>query len=80
MNKENEKIFAIIAFFFMVITIILSIMNTAFLSACMLMTSLFIFSICYIIKDTKKILTYILFAVGVLLIIGSLIYTYMRIY
>lgn len=79
MNKENEKIFSIIAFFFMLITLVLSFMNTAFVSACMLMTSLFIFSICYIIKDTKKILTYILFAIGVILIIASLIYTYMRI-
>ena len=79
MGKENEKIFAIIAFFLMLVTIILSIMNTAFLSACMLMTSLFIFSICYIIKDSKKVLTYILFTIGVLLIIASLVYTYLRI-
>ena len=79
MGKENEKIFAIVAFFLMIVTIILSIMNTAFLSACMLMTSLFIFSICYIIKDNKKVLTYILFTIGVLLIIASLVYTYIRI-
>jgi len=79
MNKENEKIFSIVAFFFMLITIILSFMNTAFISACMLMTSLFIFSICYLIKDKKKTLTYILFSIGVLLIIGSLVYTFMRI-
>ena len=80
MNKENEKIFAIIAFFLMVITIILSFMNTAFLSACMTMTSLFIFSICYIIRDSKKKLALVLFVLGVLLIITSLIYTYIRIY
>lgn len=79
MNKENEKIFSIIAFFFMLITLVLSIMNKAFISAFMLMTSLFIFSICYIIKEDKKGLTYLLFIIGVLLIIGSLVYTYMRI-
>lgn len=79
MDKENEKIFAIIAFFLMLVSGILSLMNTAFLSAFMLLTSLFIFSICYIIKDTRKTLTYILFSIGVLLIIASLIYTYMRI-
>ncbi len=79
MNKENEKIFSIVAFFFMVITVVLSYMNTAFIPACMLMISLFIFSICYMIKDTKKVQTYILFTIGVLLIIGSLVYTYMRI-
>ena len=80
MNKENEKIFAIVAFFLMLVTIILSIMNTAFISACMTMTSLFIFSICYIIRDSKKKLALVLFCIGVLLIIASLVYTYIRIY
>lgn len=80
MDKENEKIFSIIAFFLMVITIVLTIMNINFLASSMLMTALFIFSICYIIKDNKKILTYILFIVGVLLIIASLAYTYMRVF
>jgi len=79
MNKENEKIFSIVAFFLMGITIVLSTMNHAFISAAMFMTSLFIFSICYLIKDTKKTITYILFVIGVLLIIGALVYTYMRI-
>lgn len=80
MNKENEKIFSIIAFFLMIVTIVLTFMNINFLSSSMLMTSLFIFSICYIIKEDKKILTYILFTIGVLLIIASLVYTYMRIF
>ena len=80
MNKENEKIFSIVAFFLMIVTIVLTFMNINFLSSSMLMTSLFIFSICYIIKDNKKILTYILFTVGVLLIIASLVYTFMRVF
>ena len=79
MNKENEKIFSIVAFFLMGITIILSMMNPAFIPAAMFMSSLFIFSICYLIKDTKKTVTYILFTIGVILIIAALIYTYMRI-
>lgn len=79
MNKETEKIFSIIAFFAALITAVLSFMNSAFIPSFLLMLSLFIFSICYIIKDTKKILTYILFASGVILIVLSLIYTYMRI-
>lgn len=79
MNKENEKIFSIVAFFLMGITLVLSTMNHAFIPAFMFMTSLFIFSICYLIKDTKKTATYILFAIGVLLIIAALTYTYMRI-
>jgi len=80
MNKENEKIFSIVAFFLMIVTIVLTFMNINFLSSSMLMTSLFIFSICYIIKDNKKVLTYILFTVGVLLIIASLVYTFMRVF
>jgi len=79
MNNENEKIFSIVAFFLMGITLVLSTMNPAFIPSFMLMLSLFIFSICYIIKDTKKVATYILFTIGVLLIIASLAYTYMRI-
>lgn len=80
MNKENEKIFSIVAFFLMIVTIVLTFMNINFLSSSMLMTSLFIFSICYIIKDNKKVLTYILFTVGVLLVIASLVYTFMRVF
>ena len=55
-------------------------MNSAFVSACMLMLSLFLFTLCYMIKDNKRKLLYILFTVGVLLIIGALIYMYVRIY
>ena len=51
--------------------------NKAFVPSSMLMLSLFIFSICYYIKDDKKNLMYILFVIGVLLIITSLIYTYL---
>lgn len=80
MNKENEKIFSIVAFFLMIITIVLTFMNINFLSSSMLMTSLFIFSICYIIKDNKKLLTYILFTIGVLLVIASLVYTFTRVF
>ena len=79
MNKENEKIFSIVAFFLMGITLVLSTMNHAFIPAFMFMLSLFIFSICYLIKDDKKVATYILFILGVLLIIAALVYTYMRI-
>lgn len=79
MNRETEKIFSIVSLFAFIVTLILSFMNSAFIPSCMLMLSLFLFSICYIIKDNKKIIMYILFVVGVLLIVGSLVYTYMRI-
>ena len=80
MNKETQKLFTIVSLFAFIVTLVLSIMNTSFISACMLMLSLLIFSICYIIKDSnKKVLLYILYVLGVGLIIGSLIYTNMRI-
>ena len=80
MNKETEILFSIVSFFAFVVTFILSCMNNDFIPACMLMCALFIFTICYRIGDNKKIILYILFSIGVLLIIGSLVYTFMRIY
>ena len=81
MKKETEKLFISISLIAFVVTLILSFMNSAFIPSCMLMLSLLLFSICYIIKDNnKKIILYILYVVGVLLIMGSLIYTYVRIY
>ena len=80
MNKETQNLFSIVSFFAFVVTFILSLMNSAFISACMLMLSLFIFTICYKLDDNKKTLLYILFSIGVLLIIGSLVYMFMRIY
>ena len=80
-NNETEKVFIIVSLFAFIVTLILSVMNTAFIPSCMLMLSLLLFSICYIIKDnSKKTVMYILYIVGVLLIIGSLTYTFMRIY
>ena len=79
MNKETQKLFTIVSLFAFLVTLVLSFMNTSFVSACMLMLSLLLFSICYTLKDDKKITMHILFTVGVLLIIGSLVYTYVRI-
>lgn len=80
-NNETEKLFSIVSLFAFIVTLILSIMNSKFIPSCMLMLSLLLFSICYMIKDNdKKVYLYILYVVGILLIIGSLFYTYMRIY
>ena len=80
MKKETERLFLIVSIFAFIVTFVLSFMNTAFVPSCMLMLSLMLFCICYMIKDNKKTIMYILFVVGVLLIIGSLVYTFMRIY
>ena len=83
MNKkksDNFNMVMVVSMFAFIVTFILSTMNSKFIPSCMLMLSLFLFSICYIIKDdNKKILLYILYTIGVLLIVGSLIYTNMRI-
>ena len=80
MKKETERLFLIVSIFAFIVTFVLSFLNSAFIPSCMLMLSLMLFCICYMIKDNKKTIMYILFVVGVLLIIGSLVYTFMRIY
>ena len=80
MENKNVRIFTIIALLGALILLILSFINTAFISAFMLWVSLFIFGICYNIRDEEdKTKLYILFIIGVLLIIGSVIYMVMRI-
>ena len=60
-------------------TLLLSLFyNDAFVPSFMLMLSLFVFEVCYDIKDNKKSMMYFLFVVGVLLVFGSLAYTFMR--
>ena len=80
MKKDNLNLFSLVSLFAFLVTLVLSFMNTKFIPSCMLMLSLLVFSICYVIKDkNKKVVLYILYTVGVGLIIGSLIYTNMRI-
>ena len=79
-NKKLIKIFCLVVLGVTIGTLLLSIFyNDAFVSSFMLMLSLFIFGICYYIKDDKKKMMYILFCIGIMLIIGSLVYTFMRI-
>ncbi len=78
-KNDNFNLVSVVSMFAFVVTLILSTMNNKFIPSCMLMLSLLLFSICYTIKDTnKKVILYILYTVGVLLIVGSLIYTNMR--
>lgn len=52
--------------------------DSAFVPSCMLMFALFLFGMCFYIRNEKKTMMYILFVLGILLIIASLIYIYMR--
>lgn len=78
-EKKLIKVFLIVTFIIMLGTLGASIFyNSAFVPSCMLMASLNIFGICYYFKDEKKNLVYVLFVLGILLIIGSLVYTGLR--
>lgn len=77
--KKNIKIFGVLVLFIVITTLLLSIFyDTAFIPSCILMSSLFLFIICYIIKDDKRSIMYLLFIIGVILIFISLWYTIMR--
>ncbi len=77
--KKNIKIFGVLVLFIVITTLLLSIFyDTAFIPSCILMSSLFLFIICYNIKDDKRSIMYLLFIIGVILIFISLWYTIMR--
>lgn len=79
-NKKIIKIFSITILIITIITLILSIFySKAFIPTTMLMASLYLFSICYSQKNNNQKVTYSLYVIGILLIIGSLIYTTVRI-
>ena len=81
-NNKLIKIFNTIVLIITIVTFCLAVFyNTAFVPSFMLMLSLFLFGICYYyyIRDCKKGFMYTLFVIGIFLIIGSLVYTFMRI-
>ena len=72
-EKKVIRIFEIVTLLIVIATALLSVLyNNAFVPSFMLMLALFIFEICYDIKDNKKTMMYVLFIIGVLLILGSL--------
>ena len=82
MDKKLIKYFSIFVLVVVLITLGLSIFySRAFISSTLFMSSLLLFSYSYYIyddKDKKKIV-YILFIIGILLIISALGYMFMRI-
>lgn len=79
---DNKKLIKYFSGFSLVVAIVAALAaifyNRAFVPSTLLMTSLYLFTVCYYIKDDKKKLMYILFAIGVIFIIISLVYTYLR--
>lgn len=78
-NKKLIKGFCIGVLIVTIVTFLLAVLyNNAFIPSFMLMSSLLLFGICFYVKDDKKNLMYVLFILGVLLVIGSLVYVYLR--
>ena len=75
MDKKIEKIFCYIVSIIVLVLIILTIKKIIFLPALLLMTSLLLFGLSYTIRDSKKKwLIYILFIIGVMLVISAVSY------
>ncbi|MBR7042206.1 MAG: hypothetical protein IKI04_01765 [Bacilli bacterium] len=78
-SKKMVRVFEGITLVVVVATLLLSLLYShAFVPSFLLMLALFLFEVCYEVKDNKKNLMYVLFILGVLLIVGSLLYTFMR--
>ena len=79
-NIDLIKKFSYVMLAIVLITLGLCFVNTAFIPSFMLMLSLYLFIYSYLMYlSSKRNIMYILFILGILLIIGSLVYTGMRI-
>ena len=80
LRKIEISITAIVGVIFLVL-LILSMTNVVYLPATLISFALFLFCICYyyIEDESKKKLVYILFSLGVILIIVEVIYTLVKI-
>ena len=79
MEKKIERIFCYIVSIIVLVLIILTIKKMIFLPALLLMTSLLLFGLSYTIRDSKKKwLIYILFIIGVILVISAISYLIWR--
>ena len=79
MEKKIEKIFCYMVSIIVLVLIILTIKKIIFLPALLLMTYLLLFGLSYTIRDSKKKwLIYILFIIGVILVISAISYLIWR--
>lgn len=79
--QKIEMIIALCVGLAFLVLLILSMSNTVFLPATLISFALFLFCICYyyIEDESKKKLVYVLFGLGVLLIIIEVIYTLVKV-
>ena len=79
MNKKIIRVIIGMIFLIALVLFGLIFVDSAFISAFMLWLSLFVFSICFYLKDSNKKKTIIfLYVVGILLIIGAIVYMIVR--
>lgn len=79
--KKVELIISIVVGLVFLVLLVLSMTNVVFLPATLILFALFLFCICYyyIEDESKKKMVYILFGLGVLLIVIEVIYTLVKI-
>ena len=79
--QKIEMIIAAVVGIVFLVLLALSIINTIYIPAALIAFALFLFCICYYYIDdvSKKKLVYVLFALGVLLIVIEVIYTLVKV-
>lgn len=79
--QKIEMLIAVFVGIVFLVLLFLSMSNKIYLPAALIAFALFLFCICYYyIEDTsKKKLVYVLFALGVLLIVAEVIYTLVKV-
>lgn len=75
--KRMEMVISLIVGVIFLVLLVCAIINKIFIPAALISLALFLFCICYyyIEDDSKKRFVYVLFGVGVLLIVIEVIYT-----
>jgi hypothetical protein len=79
-NKKLEKLFLVVIGIMFLVLLVMSFRDYMFVSAAMIMACLECFTLGYYVRDdkSKKYLVYLLFVVGVVLLMGSIIFMLVR--
>lgn len=80
--RKIELIISLIVGISFLVLLFFAITNEVFIPAALISFALFLFCICYyyIEDENKRVMVYVLFSLGVLLIIIEVIYTLVKIY
>lgn len=80
--RKIELIISLIVGIIFLVLLFFAVTNEVFIPAALISFALFLFCICYyyIEDESKKVMVYVLFSLGVLLIVIEVIYTLVKIY